>query len=91
MAVGSIQPLTEMSTGDLLLGGGGVKAWLTIMPPSCAVCLKILGASVCLGPYWHGFVLYILPVYVVLLRFYRPQHKAHWTVSSSSCSYAARS
>jgi hypothetical protein len=48
MALGSTQPLTEMSTRNISLGGGGgvgVKGGrcvgLKIIPPSCANCLQI--------------------------------------------------
>jgi hypothetical protein len=46
MALGSTQPLTEMSTRNLSWGGtGGRCVGLTTLPPSCADCLKNLGAS----------------------------------------------
>ena len=52
MALGSTQPVTEMSTRDLpggLGGGGGVKggrcAGLTTLTHSYAHSLEILGAS----------------------------------------------
>jgi len=36
------QPLTEMSTRNISLGGkGGWCVRLTTLPPSCANCLKI--------------------------------------------------
>jgi len=44
MALGSTQPLTEMSTRDISLGGGpedGRCVRLTTLPPSCADCLEI--------------------------------------------------
>jgi hypothetical protein len=37
MALGSTQPLTEMSTR----GKGGRRVGLTTLPPSCADCLEI--------------------------------------------------
>jgi len=46
MVLGSTQPLTEMSTRHISRGGKG--SWcvgLTILPPSSADCLEILGAS----------------------------------------------
>ena len=51
MALGSIQPLREMSTRDLpwrvkVAGALG----MTALPPSCADCLNILGASTTLYP-----------------------------------------
>jgi hypothetical protein len=39
------QPLTEMSTRWYLGGKGGRCVRLTTLPPSCADCLEILGAS----------------------------------------------
>jgi len=40
MALGSTQPLTEMSTGYISLGKGGRCVRLTNLPPSCAVVMK---------------------------------------------------
>jgi hypothetical protein len=40
MALGSTQPLTEMSTRSLLGGKGGRCVGLTTLPPSCAVVMK---------------------------------------------------
>jgi hypothetical protein len=48
MALGSTQPLTEKSTRGISLGAG-VKGGLTTLPPSCADCLEILGASTAWG------------------------------------------
>jgi hypothetical protein len=45
MTLGSTQPLTEMSTRDISGGQGGRCVGLTILPPLCADCLKILGTS----------------------------------------------
>ena len=46
MALGLIQPLTEMSTSGISWGGGGGECgrwvWLTAWPPSCSICIKIL-------------------------------------------------
>jgi hypothetical protein len=41
MDLGSIQPLTEMSTRDISWGKGGRCVGLTTLPPSCADCLEI--------------------------------------------------
>jgi hypothetical protein len=40
MALGSTQPLTEMSTGGYPGGKGGRCVRLTTLPPSCAVVMK---------------------------------------------------
>jgi hypothetical protein len=40
MALGSTQPLTEMSTRNISWGKGGRCAGLTTLPPSCADCLN---------------------------------------------------
>jgi len=40
MALGSTQPLTEMSTGAFPGGKGGRCIRLTTLPPSCAVVVK---------------------------------------------------
>jgi hypothetical protein len=40
MALGSTQPLTEMSTTCISLGKGGRCVRLTTVPPSCAVFMK---------------------------------------------------
>jgi len=40
MAVGSAQPLTEMSTRCISWGKGGRCVRLTTLPPSCAVVMK---------------------------------------------------
>ena len=40
MALGSIQPLTEMSTRSIFWGKGGRCGRLTTLPPSCAVVMK---------------------------------------------------
>jgi hypothetical protein len=50
MALGSTQPLTQISTIDIAWGGwrgggDGRCIGLTILPPLCADCLEILGAS----------------------------------------------
>jgi hypothetical protein len=55
MARGSTQPLTEMSTRNLPLGGGGVKGGrhvrLTISPPSVSrLSGENVGASTCHNP-----------------------------------------
>jgi hypothetical protein len=41
MALGSTQPLTEMSTRNISWGKDGRCVGLTTLPPSCADCLKI--------------------------------------------------
>jgi hypothetical protein len=41
MALGSTQPLTEMSTRNISWGKGGRCVGLTTVPPSCADCLKV--------------------------------------------------
>jgi hypothetical protein len=41
MALGSTQPLTEMSTRNIPGGKGGRCVGLTTLPPLCADCLKI--------------------------------------------------
>jgi len=40
MALGSTQPLTEMSTRSISWGKGGRCVSLTTLPPSCAVVTK---------------------------------------------------
>jgi hypothetical protein len=46
MTLGLTQSLTEMSTRNISLGGKGSRCvGLTTLPPSCADCLEILGAS----------------------------------------------
>jgi len=40
MALGSTQPLREMSSRSVSLGKGGRCVWLTTLPPSCAVVMK---------------------------------------------------
>jgi len=41
MALGLIQPLTEMSTRNISCGKGGRCVGLTTLPPACADCLEI--------------------------------------------------
>jgi len=42
MALGSSQPLTEMSTRNISWrGNGGRCVGLTTLPPSCADCLEV--------------------------------------------------
>ena len=52
VALGSTQPVTEMSTRDLSWGGGksGRCVGLTTLPHSRADCLKMLGASTFCSP-----------------------------------------
>ena len=45
MALGPTRPLTEMSTRNLSWGKDGRCVGLTTLPPSCADCLEIRGAS----------------------------------------------
>jgi hypothetical protein len=49
VALESTQPLTEIITRDIPLGGGGGEEGrcigLTTLPPLCADCLEIVGAS----------------------------------------------
>ena len=40
MAMGSIQPLIEMSTRSISWGKGGRRVRLTTLTPSCAVVMK---------------------------------------------------
>ena len=40
MALGSTQPLTEMSTRRISCGKGGRRVRLTTLPPFCAVVMK---------------------------------------------------
>jgi hypothetical protein len=65
MAVGSTQPLTEMSTRNIWWGGGGCKGGrcvgLIALPPSCADDLEILRASISWNPEGQG----LLPFYCV--------------------------
>jgi hypothetical protein len=68
MALGSTQPLTEMSTRNISWGGGGKGGryvGLTTLPPSCADCLEILEASTSWNPQgllWPVMgLLYLLP------------------------------
>ena len=65
MALGSTQPLTEMSTGNTSLGCKGSHCvGLTTLPPSCADCLEIwepraLGTlRACPGLQWDCFTFY---------------------------------
>jgi hypothetical protein len=41
LTLGSIQPVTEMSTINISWGKGGRCVGLTILPRSCADCLEI--------------------------------------------------
>jgi hypothetical protein len=41
MALGSTQPVTELSTGIFPGGKGGRCGGLTTLPPSCTDCLKM--------------------------------------------------
>ena len=59
MALGSTQPLTEMSARSIYWGKGGRCVRLTILPPSCAVVTKS-GNLNFLEPSGPG-LLYLLP------------------------------
>jgi hypothetical protein len=50
MALGSTQPLTEISIRGISWGKGGRYVWLTTLPASSAGCLEILGVSTCCRP-----------------------------------------
>jgi hypothetical protein len=51
MALGSTQPLTEMSTRGYLLGSkGGRYVDMTILLPSCTECLEIMRALLSWNP-----------------------------------------
>ena len=50
MALGSTQPLTEMSTRGISWGKGGRCVRLTNLLPSCTDCPEILGASTSWSP-----------------------------------------
>jgi hypothetical protein len=51
MALGSTEPVAEMSTRDISWGGkGGGWVGLTTLPPSSADCLEILVASTSWNP-----------------------------------------
>jgi hypothetical protein len=50
VALGSTQPLTEMSTTDPSWGKDGRCVGLTTLPPSCADCLEILGVPTSWNP-----------------------------------------
>jgi hypothetical protein len=61
-ALGSTQPLAEMSTRDISCGKGGRCVGLTPLPPSYADCLEILGASSSCSP----DSLYSVPIHVLI-------------------------
>jgi hypothetical protein len=61
MALGSTQPLTEVSTRNISCGGKGVM--VTTLPPSCADSLHLLvpqglsrPAPALLWQHWMGFI-----------------------------------
>jgi hypothetical protein len=68
MALGSTQPLTEMSTREYFLGGkGGQRVGLTTLPRSCAECLEIWKPLNLLEPSgpvqdWNGKALAFTPL-----------------------------
>jgi hypothetical protein len=50
VALGSAQPLTEMSTRGISWAVKVPGGRLTTLPPSCVDCLEILGASLSCSP-----------------------------------------
>jgi hypothetical protein len=81
--LGLIQLVTEMITRDVSWGKGGQCTGLTTLPPSCADCLAVLGASTCWSPkdiFWpvlDGFtelvkyfasILYFVFTHVMLMQ-----------------------
>jgi len=90
MALGSTQPLTEMSTRNISWWGGGRKVGrcvrLTTLPPSCAGCLEIWEPQppetlwACPGLQWDGFTFTFTRF---CYRLSRPQeHKAAGRIMS---------
>jgi hypothetical protein len=62
------QPLTEMSTRRISRGGGGKSGQclgLTTLPPSCADCAEILGASTSWNP--KGFSTPVMGLFYLLI------------------------
>jgi hypothetical protein len=65
MALGLTQPLTEMSTRNILWGKGGRCVGLTTSPPSCADCPEIWEPQTpgtlraCPGLQWDCFTFYL--------------------------------
>jgi hypothetical protein len=55
MALGSTQPLTEMSTGIFPGGKAGLCVGLKTLPPSCADCLNTLRAGDEFSRLWRFF------------------------------------
>jgi len=66
MALGSTQPLTEMSTRNVSWGKGGRCVGLTNLPPSCADFLEIWEPQspgilwACPGLWWDCFTFTLL-------------------------------
>jgi hypothetical protein len=64
MALGSTQPVTEMSTRNISWGKGGRCVGLTTLPPSCADCLEIWEPQppgtlrACPGVLWDCFTFF---------------------------------
>jgi len=50
MALEMTQPITEMSSRDVPWGKGAQCTGLKTLPPPCADCIDILGASTCWSP-----------------------------------------
>jgi hypothetical protein len=70
MALGSTQPPTEISIRTISGGKGGRYVGLTTLPPSCADCLKILGASTSWNPQvLSRHVMGLLYLYLYLLDY----------------------
>ena len=84
MALGSTQPLTEMSTGAFLGGKGGRCVRLTTLPPpSCAVVMKS-GNLNFLEPSGHSRpvtgLLYLLPYEHLLVHRHFPCPKSNFRI-----------
>jgi hypothetical protein len=97
MALGSTQPLTEMSTGYISWGKGRRCVRLTTLPPSCAVVmkswkLKFLEPSgplqACNGtalPFytvdWTGGLYHDVPKYSLKACHYKDGSRSLWVVA----------
>ena len=80
MALGSSQPLTEMSTRNLSWGKDGRCVGLTTLPPSCADCLEILGVSTSWSPKGQS-----RPVQGWLYLYLNKSVSFHYTQVSLTC------
>jgi hypothetical protein len=76
-ALGSSQPLTEMSNRNIFPGGkGGRCVGLTTLPPLCDDCLEIWEPQppgtlrACQGLQWDCFLLYLNATSIITRRFY---------------------